>query len=305
MFPTQIFSTIGIAATGILAFRFLRFLYLYLRPSTLKRYLHGGDAWALVTGASDGIGRGFARELAHNGFNVALHGRNPHKLEIVKSQLQKEFPDVEFRTVVAEASWFTYEQIDELVAGLEDINLTVLVNNIGGADRIAPLEHTKPHAVDTIMNINARFPTQLTKALLPKLTQTSSPSLILNIGSMGDFSVPYATIYGGSKGFNMAWSSSLAVEMKSEGKAVEVLGIYVGKVTDVTHCKEDASFFTPNARTMAKASLQRVGCRRTVVVGHVGHAMQRFLVGVLPSSVFTSLITSLMKRKWEEEQKMH
>ena len=256
-----------------------------------------------MTGASDGIGRGFAHELAQNGFNVVLHGRNLTKLETIKAQLQNQFPKVEFRILVADASSISHQQIDELVATLNDIHLTVLINNVGAAIRVAPLEDTTSEEVEAIINTNARFPTQLSKALLPKLTQTNSPSLIVNIGSMGDFCVPYATIYGGSKGFNMTWSSSLAMELKSEGRDVEVLAISVGRVTDVSHNKKEASFFTPSARTMARAALQRVGCEKSVVVGYVGHAVQKFFVGFLPSGVTSTAVTSLMKGVWKESQR--
>ena len=300
---SQTFATVGIISTSLLAIRFLRFVRLYVRSSSLKRYLHGDEAWALVTGASDGIGRGFAHELAQNGFNVVLHGRNATKLENVKVQLQNQFPKRDFRILIADASATSHQQIEELAASLNELHLTVLINNVGGGVTVAPLEDTTSDDVDAIMNLNARFPTQLTKALLPKLTRTNAPTQIMNIGSTGDFCVPYATVYGGSKGFNMTWSSSLAMELKSEGKNVEVLAISVGRVTDVSHHKKDASFFTPSARTMAKAALQRVGCGRPVVVGYVGHALQKFLVGLLPFSITSRAVTSLMKGVWKENQR--
>ena len=300
---SQTFATIGIISTSLLAIRFLRFVRLYVRSSSLKRYLHGDEAWALVTGASDGIGRGFAHELAQKGFNVVLHGRNATKLENVKVQLQNQFPKRDFRILIADASATSHQQIEELAASLNELHLTVLINNVGGGVTVAPLEDTTSDDVDAIMNLNAGFPTQLTKALLPKLTRTNAPTLIMNIGSTGDFCVPYATVYGGSKGFNMTWSSSLAMELKSEGKNVEVLAISVGRVTDVSHHKKDASFFTPSARTMAKAALQRVGCGRPVVVGYMGHALQKFLVGLLPFSITSRAVTSLMKGVWKENQR--
>ena len=303
MISSQTLTTIGFISTSYLAIRFLRFVHLYVRPSSLKRYLYGDDAWAFVTGASDGIGRAFAQELAQEGFNIVLHGRNATKLEKVKAQLQTQFPKSDFRILIADASWTSCEQIEDLVATISDLHLTVLINNVGHAIKVAPLVDTTSEEVDAIINTNARFPTQLTKVLLPKLTQTNGPSLIMNIGSMGDFCVPYATIYGGSKGFNMTWSSSLAMELKSEGKNVEVLAISVGRVTDVSHNKNDASFFTPSSRTIARAALQRVGCGRPVVVGYVGHALQKFCVGLLPSSITWAAVTSLMKGVWKESQK--
>ena len=303
MFLSQTFATIGIISTSFLFIKFLRFIHLYTRSSSLKRYHHGDNPWAFVTGASDGIGRAFAQELAQNGFNVVLHGRSPAKLETVKAQLQKQFPKLNFRILIADASSSSYWQINDLVTSIHDIHLTILINNVGGAITVAPLEDTALEDIDAIINLNARFPTQLTKALLPQLTQSISPSLIMNIGSSGDFCVPYATVYGGSKGFNMTWSSSLGMELKSEGRNVEVLAVSVGRVTDVSHNKKDASFFTPSARTMARAALQRVGCGRPVVVGYVGHALQKFLVGILPFRATERAVTALMKGVWKESQR--
>lgn len=126
----------------------------------------------------------------------------------------------------------------------------------------------------------------------------------MNIGSLADSGVPYATVYGGSKAFNMAMSSSLAVEVKAEGKNIEVLAIPVGRVTDVAHSEEPSSFFTPTARPMARSCVDRVGCGRQVVVGYVGHAMQKFVIDSLPSIVFEMLVVPTMKdRNGEEERK--
>lgn len=293
----------GVAAISYISLRLLRFIYLYTRPSSIKRYLYGDSPWALVTGASDGIGLGIAQELAANGFNVVLHGRNPEKLERTKIKLEGEYENVRFRTAVLNASSATSQQLEKLVASLDSLNLTVLVNNVGGGAKIQPLEMNTAEELDFLINVNARFPAQLSKTLLPKLTRTDGPTLIMNIGSLADSGVPYATVYGGSKAFNMAMSSSLAVEVKAEGKNIEVLAIPVGRVTDVAHNKEPASFFTPTARTMARACVDRVGCGRQVVVGYVGHAMQKFLIDQSPSIVFEMLVVPTMKDRNEKEEK--
>ena len=89
-------SGLGVAAVSYTSLKFLRFIYLYTRPSSVERYFYGDSPWALVTGASDGIGFGIAQELATNGLNVILHGRNPEKLERTKIQLEGEFRNVNF-----------------------------------------------------------------------------------------------------------------------------------------------------------------------------------------------------------------
>lgn len=295
---------LGVAAVSYTSLRFLRFIYLYTRHSSVKRYLYGLSPWALVTGASDGIGLGIAQELATHGFNVILHGRNPEKLERTKIQLEGAFKSVQFRIAVLNASSATSQQIEDLVASLHSLNLTILVNNVGGGATVQALEKNTAEELDFLINVNARFPAQLTKALLPKLTRPDGPTLIMNIGSLADSGVPYATVYGGSKAFNIAMSTSLAVEIKAEGKNIEVLAIPVGRVTDVAHSKEPSSFFTPTARTMGKACVDRVGCGRRVVVGYVGHAMQKFLIDQLPWIVYEMLVVPTMKdRKADEERK--
>ena len=303
MYILQILIWLGVITASFTTLRFLRFIYLYTRPSCIKRYLYGNSPWALVTGASDGIGRGIAQELATKGFNVILHGRNTDKLERTKIQLQKEHKNVQFRIVVLNASTATSQQIDELVASLNGLNLTVLVNNVGGGVKVQPLEKSTSEEVDFAINVNARFPAQLTRALLPKLARPDGPTLIMNIGSLADSGVPYATVYGGSKAFNMAMSSSLTVELKVEGKDIEVLAIPVGRVTDCAHNEEPSSFFTPTARTMARACVDRVGCGRKVVVGYIGHAIQKLMIDLLPSFVFDMLVVPNMKERKEKDER--
>ena len=308
---SQMLLGLGIATAFYVALEFLRFIYLHTRPSSVKRYLYGDCPWALVTGASDGIGLGIAQELATCGFNVILHGRDAEKLGKTKTKLQMEHKDIKFKVAVLNAATSTPQQIDDLAASFQTLNLTVLINNLGGGAKIQPLENNTADHIDYTLNVNARFPAQLTRALLRKLTRTDGPTLIMNIGSLGATAVPYATVYGGSKAFNMAMSSSLAIEAKVEGKDIEVLAILVGAVTDCTHTRASASFFTPAARTMAKACVDRVGCGRPVVVGYKGHAVQKLLVDLLPSFVLEMLVVPNMKarkekeaRKQEEERKL-
>ncbi len=68
-------ASIGAIAIVIPTLRIIRNIFLYWRPLDLvDRY--GGDSWALITGGSDGIGLGFAQELAKLGFNICIIARN-------------------------------------------------------------------------------------------------------------------------------------------------------------------------------------------------------------------------------------
>ena len=95
MATEYILSAIGTLTAVHLLYRLLRFIHLYfIQQSKLPRYLHSGEnTYALVTGASDGIGVELARQLLAKGFNVILHGRNPEKLSRIQQDLSKQFPN--------------------------------------------------------------------------------------------------------------------------------------------------------------------------------------------------------------------
>ena len=136
-------QALGAAAAAAIAWRFLSFLHLYfVHASTLPRYLHprngGVRPWALVTGASDGIGLATSRRLLAAGFSVVLHGRNAEKLERCRKQLLEGAPkDVDVSYVAASAvdaiksAEIVVEFVRKEIEG-KGARLTVLVNNVGG-----------------------------------------------------------------------------------------------------------------------------------------------------------------------------
>jgi 17beta-estradiol 17-dehydrogenase / very-long-chain 3-oxoacyl-CoA reductase len=100
-------SLIGTAVLLYAAYSCVSFGFSLLRPSQLHRYARSGNgAWALVTGASDGIGLAFVHELLNRDFNVLLHGRNKSKLEKLRDELTKKYPKLSLEIAVADASQY-------------------------------------------------------------------------------------------------------------------------------------------------------------------------------------------------------
>ena len=91
---TKPLAYLGLLTLGKTAFFLTRQATTYLLPSTLQHYNSTKANWALVTGATDGIGFGFGQELCARGFNVILHGRNAEKLDRRRRELQTLFPKV-------------------------------------------------------------------------------------------------------------------------------------------------------------------------------------------------------------------
>lgn len=301
-------SVLGGIWTAYQVYNVLRFVNLhFVRRSSLPRYQHGlTRSWALITGASDGIGRGFAEELCQRGFNVVLHGRNEKKLQGVKAELLRQWPESEIRIIVIDAAYTDRNAVEAVAIQLQDINLTVLINNVGGAGPIKKTWETLANRsgadVDVFMDLNARFPTQITRVVLPMMLK-NKPSLILNVGSAaGEFPAAYATVYSGSKNFNKAWSWSLGAELKAEKQDVEVLTVLVGMVQSGS-AQRATSFLVPTSRRMAAASLNMVGCGKSAIWAYWPHALQFGVLGMLPDW-FTekAVINIALKEKAIEEK---
>ncbi|KAK3392683.1 short chain dehydrogenase/reductase [Podospora didyma] len=267
-------------------------LYVYLQPSQLHRYLHpdknGRPAWALVTGASDGIGRAFSFELAARGFNVVLHGRNQAKLDGVRQELlARHGPSQEFRILIADAKDCSQETLAKITRQLADINLTVLVNNAGGAPEsktFGTLDEYSNRQVTETVHVNALFPTLLLGELMPMLAR-NAPSLALSVGSVTDHGLPLLSFYGASKAFFWVIATSAARENKMVQRDIEVLHLRIGLVTGVAAVQQPPTLFVPHASHLAKVALARVGCGRIVVTPYWGHLVQAESMAMLPEWV--------------------
>jgi 17beta-estradiol 17-dehydrogenase / very-long-chain 3-oxoacyl-CoA reductase len=305
MSASQALQYLGAATALLLAYKAISFTSIYLKPSKLHFYNPSGDSWALITGSTSGIGEGFAHALCAKNFNAVLHGRNQQKLDTLKSTLQKQYPNVQIKTVIADV-FDADVDITSIVNTCTSLpgKLSLLVNNVGGAP-LSPsygtLAEVDAAYVDKMINLNSRFPTQLTRALLPLLSKTKS--LIISTCSITGFrGLPYLSVYSASKAFNFTINQSLASELNAEGSSVSMLGIIIANVVSGGN-KTTEGAFTCTGLQMAEFSLQRVGCGSTAVFGWWRHAVQWWCMSLLPEWVTEKVLIGVMKERRVEEQK--
>ena len=96
-------------------------IFLIKELDLLNRY--GRGTWALVTGSTDGIGFGFADNLAARGFNVIICARNPEKLALKKKLLEQKHPKVKFAIIQADFSGITDVALAERISKLSLIHI--------------------------------------------------------------------------------------------------------------------------------------------------------------------------------------
>ncbi|KAE9362853.1 NAD(P)-binding protein [Stipitochalara longipes BDJ] len=274
----------------------------------LSKYAHfEHPAWALVTGASDGVGLGFVQELSSHGFNIILHGRNETKLNTVITTLKSKHPSREYRTFIHDAEKeLTPDILSNLEKSLQDIRLTILINNVGGSGSVTPAWQTflerSAKDIDKYIIMNLRFPTQLTRALLPQLIK-NQPSLIMNFSLFAAlYPAPYVSVYAGSKAFNLAWGASLKAEMRAEGMDVDVLGIVIAKSQSAV-VKAETSFFVPSAKEMARKALEEAGCGKKWVTPVWGHALQQWFLNCFPQGVLEKILIMAAKGEKAKSEK--
>lgn len=284
--------------------------YHFLRPSGLSKYKKGGkgEPWALVTGASDGIGEGFAEELAQQGFNVVLHGRNEQKLLGVKERLQAQWPTIKFRILVLDAINDVSDsaKIEAAVNELATLNIKVLINNVGGVAGGKPtmrkFTEQSPDMIDGWIDVNARFPVQITRQVLPQLI-ANQPALIINIGSgASEVPSPWMSIYSGTKAFNLSWSRSLAVELQDEGHDIDCHAIIVGQVS-TARMGSPTSVTSPSPRKFARSALGVAGTGQKIAAAYWGHDMLMSFFKAMPSSFAENFVRKISRQLAAKEMK--
>lgn len=237
-----------------------------LPPTNFKKYGAKSGKWAVVTGASDGIGKEYAFQLARKGLNVVLISRTLSKLETIAEEIKAKY-GVSTAIVAFDASKdlkANYDSIREVIA---DLPVTVLVNNVGQSHSIpVPFLETEDKELTDIITINNLVTLKITQTVAPYIVETvkadkkKTRGLILTMGSFGGLlPTPYLATYSGSKAFLQQWSAALAGELKPQGVDVELVVSYL--VTSAMSKIRRASATIPNPKAFVAATLRNVGRR--------------------------------------------
>ncbi len=177
--------------------------------------------WAIVTGASAGIGREFAHHLARRGINVVLVARRGDLLQAVATELERSC-GVSALPIPLDLA--RTQAGDELHAALaaRDVRARLLVNN-AAVGRWGRFEDTDVATYERMLAVNAIAVVALCRVFLPELAQRR-PSAIVNVSSPAALQpVPYMAAYAASKAFLHSLSLALYQEWRERGVYVQTL----------------------------------------------------------------------------------
>jgi short-subunit dehydrogenase len=183
---------------------------------------------AIVTGASSGIGRAFARELSRRGHRVVVTARREERL----CELAEELGDT-VEVLVADLSTDAgLAAVERRVA--EEPDLELLVNNAGFAD-LCPLAELDPEKAEESVRVLVLAPVRLTRAALPPMIARGGGAVV-QVSSRAAFGArPRLALYAGAKAYLNRFS--LAVARELEGSGVRSLVVCPGNVETELHLR--------------------------------------------------------------------
>lgn len=180
-----------------------------------KRY----GPWALVTGASSGIGESFAKLLARQGFSLILVARREERLRLLQGELLRDH-GASSELVIEDLADAT--AIDRVVAMAKKFDVGLVVSNAGFGLKGGFGSHSAAQ-LDAMLNVNARAPLMLVHALLPTLRTRATSGIIITGSQEGESPFPWSSAYAATKAFVHNFGLSLYGELHGTGCDVLVL----------------------------------------------------------------------------------
>jgi uncharacterized protein len=177
---------------------------------------------ALVTGASAGIGREFARQLGGCAATIVLVARRQARLEELGAELGGCHPQL--RVEIRPGDLSKHEAIDELLAWVASSSLTIdlLINNAGLGD-LGPFASGHPERIDQMMLVNMVGLTRLTRGLLPAMIARRRGAVLNVSSSAGFLPIPNFAVYAATKAYVTSFSEALRSELRGSGVSVTAL----------------------------------------------------------------------------------
>lgn len=250
------------------------------------------DRFALITGASQGIGEAMARDLARFGHNVILVARRREVLESLAQQLRDEH-GVAVKVMAHDLS--QHDEVTALIEELSGLNVHIAVNSAGiasfGPFAAADWEYEKDQ-----FNLNATAVFRLTKAVMQPMIERGEGA-ICNVGSAaGNMPIPNNATYVFTKAGVNAFTEALHYELKGTGVTCTLLA--PGPVRDAVVAEEDKSIVdkvVPDAlwTTYESCSAETLEAmangKRRVVPGPIGKFMNA-ASQILPTPVVSPVM---------------
>jgi len=233
--------------------------------------------WALIAGASVGLGAAFASELAQNGLNLVLIARRPGPLEAQASELKGKY-GVAVKTISVDLA--ASDMLKTIAAETADLEIGLLVYDTAymliGSFLQHPLEKNL-RAID----VNCRGPLTLAYHFGQKMVERKRGGIILMTSLSGMQGAPWLVAYGATKAFNIVLAEGLWYELK--GKGVDVLACCAGAIATPNYISsqpKSLGSFAPKPLTIEKVAHEAIAGlgKKSLVIPGAAYGLSQTLL---------------------------
>jgi short-subunit dehydrogenase len=177
------------------------------------------NGWAVVTGASSGIGLALAREFAEHGFDVLVAAEDD-RIQRAAQELRSAGSDVR----AARVDLSTPEGVEQLAANVRDLGAPINALAVNaGVGVSGPFVETDAVAHLALVDLNVRSAVHLTHLLLPDMVAHGSGGVLFTSSIAATMPGPYSSTYNASKAFLLSFAEALRVELEETGVTVTAL----------------------------------------------------------------------------------
>lgn len=259
-------------------------------------------SYALITGASKGIGKSIAEGLAKRKYNLLLVARSEKLLAENAEELKKKFGvQVQYLALDLSTSTAAKQVADWCKSHNADVN--VLVNNAGygllGAFKDIPLDEQL-----NMMQLNMQSLVQLTYVMLPLLQQFNGKSYVLNVASTAAHqAVPFLGVYSATKSFVLSFSRALKWEMKDTNVSVSCVCpgptdtnfMDVAGMTKVKKIAKQAERFNMTPFAVAETALNGMLAGKAEIIPGGSNKAGAFFSRTLPKNLIEKTLIGIYK----------
>jgi Short-chain dehydrogenases of various substrate specificities len=258
------------------------------------------DQYALITGASKGIGRSIAFSLAKRKFNLLLVARSASELSALKQELSAGYNiDVEFLAIDLSVQGAVKHVVSWCTENAFPVS--TLVNNAG----FGVWGKFETLSIDEQLNmlqLNVTALTELTYHMIP-LLRRNQPGYVLNVSSTAAYqAVPTLAMYAASKSYVLSFSRAIRYELKDSGISVTCIspgpvGTGFAERAGLSAINDIAEKFNMDANVVAKIAVKAMLNRKTEVIPGFTNIISAYANRILPKSLIERITAGIYNVK--------
>lgn len=242
---------------------------------------------ALITGASSGIGREFAKILSKKGYDLVLVARDKEKLEEVKKELSTNIEIVCLDLSISENCKMLYNNYPDM---------DLLINNAGFGD-CGNFSSTSLDKELSMISTNITAYHILTKLYLINMKKKNSGH-ILNVASIAGFMPgPLMSTYYATKAYIVRLSEGIREELKKEKSSVKISILCPGPVNTNFNKVANVKFHLREANSFQVANYAIKHLNKFYILPGLDIKLAKFLAKIIPSSIVAKVTYRIQKRK--------